>query len=387
MVAAVLLVVAGLAGLFQGGNALVGGSSGIARQLGVSPLVVGLTIVAFATSAPELAVSVTAAMRGSTDIAVGNVLGSNIFNTLVAVGAVAAIRPLRVHPIVFRQEIWICLAATGAVGLAGWTGGVIERWEGGVLLGLLAAYLLRTVLMARSQQHEAEEDNEAVERNLFSAALGVVAALAAYGLHSDFVSAVGGDAESLGLLDRVRECGAVDHLGLPALAVLTLLNALLYARKPSVWVRVVAIVLGLSMLIMGSEALVEGATTLAYAAGISEGTVGLTVVAVGTSAPELATGILAARRGQSDIGVGNALGSNIFNLLAVLGIAALILPLPVADHFLNQDIWVAVAAVLVLLVARLNQGVVGRPLGVLMALSWVAYTAWLVIEETGSAAS
>ena len=132
----------------------------------------------------------------------------------------------------------------------------------------------------------------------------------------------------------------------------------------------------------GSEALVEGATTLAYAAGISEATVGLTVVAIGTSAPELATGILAARKGQSDIGVGNALGSNIFNLLAVLGVAALILPLPVAENFLREDIWVAVAAVLVLLLAKLTGGVLGRGLGAAMTLAWVAYTALLIIEES-----
>ena len=137
MIAAVLLVVAGLAGLYQGGSALVGGASALARRLGVSPLIVGLTIVAFATSAPEMAVSVIAALRDSTDIAIGNVLGSNIFNTLVAVGLVAFFRPLRVNPIIFRQEIWICLAATGVVGLVSWTGGGISRAEGLVLLELL----------------------------------------------------------------------------------------------------------------------------------------------------------------------------------------------------------------------------------------------------------
>lgn len=358
MVAAVFLVVAGLAGLYQGGNALVGGSTGIARQLGVSPLIVGLTIVAFATSAPEMAVSVIASLRGSSDIAVGNVLGSNIFNTLVAVGAVALIRPLRVHPMIFRREIWMCLGATGLVGAFAVTGGTIERWEGVVLLGLLGAYLVRAVLMARKQP-DTDQDEEDVERNLFAAAIGVVTALAAY---------------------LLRDCTG-SALFLPALAVLTLVNALLYQRKPGTLVRVFAILLGLGMLITGSEALVEGATTLAYAAGISEATVGLTVVAIGTSAPELATGILAARKGQSDIGVGNALGSNIFNLLGVLGVAALILPLPVAEHFLREDIWVAVAAILVLLVARATDGVIGRVLGGAMALGWVLYTARLILEE------
>ena len=359
MAAAVFLVVAGLAALYQGGNALVGGATGIAQKLGVSPLVVGLTIVAFATSAPEMAVSVIASLRDSSDIAVGNVLGSNIFNTLIAVGAVAVIRPITVHPVVFRSEIWICLAATGVVGVFAYTGGTIVRWEGGVLLALLGGYLVRAVLLARNVGGVQPEEED-VELNRFAALVTAGAAVAAYFL---------------------REC-TNSALFLPALAVLTLFNALRYRRRPGMAARTAAVVLGLGMLITGSEALVEGATTLAYAAGISEATVGLTVVAIGTSAPELATGILAARKGQSDIGVGNALGSNIFNLLAVLGVAALILPLPVAENFLREDIWVAVAAVLILLVAKLTGGVLGRGLGAAMTLAWVAYTALLIIEES-----
>ncbi len=386
MIAAVLLVVAGLAGLYQGGSALVGGASALARRLGVSPLIVGLTIVAFATSAPEMAVSVIAALRDSTDIAIGNVLGSNIFNTLVAVGLVAFFRPLRVNPIIFRQEIWICLAATGVVGLVSWTGGGISRAEGLVLLGLLGLYLLRAVWMARRTKSEALLDDEEVERNLLAAVVGVLAALTAYVLHSDHlvVGEIVTSRASLGLFARIRDCGAVDHLGLPILAILTLINALTYSRRPGPIVRILAILLGLGMLLTGSEAMVEGATTLAYAMGISEATVGLTVVAIGTSAPELATGLLAARRGQSDIGVGNALGSNIFNLLAVLGLAALITPLPVADHFLRLDIWVAVAAILVLFVAKLSEGRIGRRLGGAMTLGWLLYTTWLIIEEASA---
>jgi len=387
VIAAVLLVVAGLAGLYQGGSALVGGASALAGRLGVSPLVVGLTVVAFATSAPEMAVSVIAALRDSTDIAVGNVLGSNIFNTLVAVGLVAVFRPLRVHPIIFRQEIWICLAATAIVGFVSWTGGGISRGEGMALLGLLGLYLVRAVMMARRHPTEKSSDQaEDVERNLGAAALGVGAALAAYALHSEHlaIEEIVGARTSVGLFTRIRDCGAVDHLGLPILAVLTLINALTYSRRPGPFVRLFAILLGLGMLVTGSEAMVEGATTLAYAMGISEATVGLTVVAIGTSLPELATGLLAARRGESDIGVGNALGSNIFNLFAVLGLAALITPLPVSDHFLRRDIWVAAAAVLVLLLAKPVGGRIGRRLGGTMTLGWVLYTVWLILEEAST---
>ncbi|HJN75821.1 MAG TPA: calcium/sodium antiporter [Myxococcota bacterium] len=358
MLAAALLVIAGFAALYQGGNALLSGASGLARALGISPLVVGLTVVAFATSAPELSVSVMAAVDGSPDIAVGNVLGSNIFNTLVAIGAVAALRPIVIDAPLFRREIPLCIVATLMAGGLAWTGGVLQRAEGGVLVAVLVSYLLFVVVQARSDPapDKAEDGEPEAERDTKAAGIAIVGSLAA-----DFTA-----------------------FGLPIASALTAVNAHFHSRKGTVTVRVLAVVFGLGLLVFGSEALVNGARTLALAAGISEATVGLTVVAIGTSAPELATALAAAKRGQNAIGVGNALGSNLFNVLGVLGIAALIHPVTVAPGFLSVDLWVALAAVAVLLPFALRGGRVGRAAGASMCLAWIVYTTWLIARDAGT---
>ena len=363
MLAAALFVVAGFAALYQGGNALLSGASGLARQLGIPPLLVGLTVVAFATSSPELAVSIMAALEGSPDIAVGNVLGSNIFNTLVAIGAVAAFKPMVIDKPLFRREIPLCIFATLLVGGLAWTGGVVGRLEGGLLVAVLASYLLFVGLKARSDPQSApveqrEDEEPEAELDAPAAGLTIAASLAA-----DFTA-----------------------FGLPAASALTLANARFYTRRASMVARGLAVLFGLGLLVFGSEALVEGARTLALAAGISEKTVGLTVVAIGTSAPELATALVAARRGQDDIGVGNALGSNLFNILGVLGVAALIHPVLIAPGFLSVDLWVALGAVLVLMPLAWTGGRVGRAAGAGMCLAWIAYTAFLVVRDASTAA-
>ena len=361
MLAAALLVVAGFAALYQGGNALLSGASGIARQLGIPPLLVGLTVVAFATSSPELAVSVMAAMEGSPDIAVGNVLGSNIFNTLVAIGAVAAFKPMVIDAPLFRREIPICIGATALAGGLAWTGGEIGRFEGGILLGCLVTYLLYVGLKARSAppvEAEPELDEPEAELDGKAAAVTMASSLAA----------------------------DLSAFALPLSSALTLANARFYTRRATFAVRTLAVVFGLGLLVFGSNALVEGARTLALAAGISEATVGLTVVAIGTSAPELATAIVAARRGQDDIGVGNALGSNLFNILGVLGVAALIHPVLIAPDFLAVDLWVALGAVVLLLPFALRGGRIGRAAGAGLCLAWIAYTTWLVVRDASAVA-
>lgn len=364
MLAAALLVIAGFAALYQGGNALLSGAGGLARQLGVPPLLVGLTVVAFATSSPELAVTVMAAIDGSPDIAVGNVLGSNIFNTLVAIGAVAAFKPLVIDRALFRREIPICIGATLLAGGLAWTDQEITRLEGGVLVAVLLSYLTFVVVKARmdttagssTREEDAPDDEPEAELDGKASSLAIATSLAA-----DYTA-----------------------FGLPIASALTLVNAKVYSEKATMVVRGLAVVFGLGLLVAGSEALVSGARTIALAAGISEATVGLTVVAIGTSAPELATAMVAARRGQDDIGVGNALGSNLFNILGVLGVAALIHPVLIAPAFLSLDLWVALGAVLVLLPFAWTGGRVGRLAGGGMCLSWVAYTAWLVVRDAGT---
>lgn len=375
MFAAVLLVVAGFAALYQGGNALLSGASGLARQLGIPPLVVGLTVVAFATSSPELAVSVLAALDGAPDIAVGNVLGSNIFNSLVAVGAIALVSPLVISSDLFRRELPLGVGATLLAGVFAWTDGGLSRIEGGVLLAVLIAYLALVVRSARRSPVPAPDASPSESADPEAELDAPAAALAVAG--------------SVGAVALLFEPGLLTSdpamLALPAASGLTLANARVYVKAPGGLVRVLAVVFGLGLLVAGSDALVDGARTLALSAGVSEATVGLTVVAIGTSAPELATAIVAARRGDQDIGVGNAVGSNLFNILAVLGIAALIEPVTVAPSFFGLDFWVATGAVTALFALILLGRRIGRVGGGVMVACWLAYTAWLVLADLQSA--
>ena len=364
MLAAVLLVVAGFAALYQGGNALLAGASGLARQLGIPPLVVGLTVVAFATSSPELAVSILAAVDGSPDIAVGNVLGSNIFNSLVAVGAIALVTPLVVPAALFRRELPLGIAITLMAGWFAWSDGGISRVEGGILLASLLAYLGFVVVAARRAPEPGAEDAAAEEAELDAPAAAIAVA---------------------GSLGAAALAFEPTMLALPAAAGLTIANARFYVKKAGMVVRVLAVLFGLGLLVAGSDALVEGARTIALSLGVSEATVGLTVVAIGTSAPELATAIVAARRGQADIGVGNALGSNLFNILGVLGIAALITPVRVAPSFFGLDFWMATGSAITLFAFILLRRRVSRLAGGLLVGSWLIYTAWLVWSDMGAA--
>ncbi|MCP4809852.1 MAG: calcium/sodium antiporter [Proteobacteria bacterium] len=371
MLGAALLVVAGFAALYQGGNALLSGASGLARQLGIPPLVVGLTVVAFATSSPELAVSILAAMDGAPDIAVGNVLGSNIFNSLVAVGAIALISPLLIPSDLFKRELPLGIAVTAVAGILAWTDGGLSRLEGGILLATLIGYLGFVVRGARREapadppeQLPSDPDAEPeAELDMPAAAMAVAGSLGAAALAFEPVL-----------------------LALPAASSLTLANARFYTRQPGFIVRLLAVLFGLGLLVAGSDALVDGARTIALAAGVSEATVGLTVVAIGTSAPELATAVVAARRGDHEIGVGNALGSNLFNILGVLGIAALITPVTVAPSFFGLDFWVATGSVVALFGFILVGRRIGRIAGGVMVGAWLVYTGWLVWADMGIAA-
>ena len=310
------LFILGLCLLFLGGEFLVRGAASLAGSLGISRLVVGLTVVAFSTSAPELAVSLQAAIAGQSDLAVGNVVGSNISNILLILGSSALVAPLIVAKQIVRIEVPMMIATAG-IAYAVSLDGSVSRADGLAMLGLLAAYLLISLRGARQ--------NEPV------AASGT-------------------------------------------------------AKKP---LRDVAlIVAGVAMLVAGAQWLVDGAVTAARLFGISELIIGLTVVAIGTSLPELATSIIAARRGEREIAVGNIVGSNIFNVLAVLGLTAALAPggVPVPSAALAFDFPVMIAASVACLPIFLRGHEIARWEGAIFFGYYVAYTAYLLLNASRHAA-
>jgi len=317
------LFVLGLAALVAGAESLVRGASRLALSFGLSPLVVGLTVVAFGTSAPEMAVSVGSALKGQADIAVGNVVGSNIFNVLFILGVSALIAPLVVNAQVVRQEVPIMIGASVLM-LVFAASGKIGPFEGSVLLALLAAYTVFLVVQARRQSSETAAEYE-----------GELAA-------------------GSGLLDRLA------------------------ARLPG---QVVLIVAGLVLLVLGSQWLVAAAIHFARALGVSELVIGLTIVAAGTSMPEVATSLTAALRGERDIAVGNVVGSNTFNLLGCLGLTALVAPdgLPVAPSIYTFDAWVMLAVAVACLPVFLTGRTIERWEGAVFLGYYVAYAAYLIL--------
>lgn len=311
----------GSAALYYGAEWLVGGGSKTAKKLGISPLVIGLTLVAFGTSAPELVVSVSAALSGNGGISVGNVIGSNISNIALILGLSAIITPLTVHRNILRSDVPIMLLATIAFVL-------IYKWQGGVnrIGGIIffAGFVLYNAKIFIGARKEA------------------AAKLAA-----------GNDAAET--KDEEEEISA----GKPLLLYLLLA------------------VLGLVVLVLGAKAFLIGAVEIAKLTGLSDTVIGLTVVAVGTSLPELATSIVAAIKGERDIAIGNVVGSNIFNILLIMGVAPLIYPLKGAEiQFWDMVTFLGTVVILIPFMItgnRLNR-VEG---GVLLAI-YCAYTAWLI---------
>ena len=298
--------------LFGGGELLLRGAVGLARIFGLSPLLIGLTVVAAATSMPELVVTVTAGLDGLTDVGVGNVVGSNIANILLILGAAAVIQPIQTHPRIVRRDAGAVLIATalfagfGVVGPLGWV-------HGAIMLALLGGYLWfccwNEVAVANREQPAARKTD-------------------------------------------LAELGWA-----PAGTKLAL----------------VTVAAGAGGLVLGSDLLVEGAVTIARAAGISESVIGLTLIALGTSLPELATAVIAARHRHADLALGNALGSNIFNILLVLGVLVLIAPVQLAAEVLRFDLWVMVGVTVLLIPIMLSGWRISRLEGALFLALYAAY--------------
>lgn len=308
-----VLIIGGLGLLFVGGESLIRGAVSLALNLRLSRLVIGLTVVGMGTSAPELMVSVQSALKGSPDLAVGNVVGSNIANILLIMGVGALLSPMAAKGLSLKRDALIMFAVTA--GLL-WLGlqGIITRDHGWMMLALLAAYLMGVYVW---EKIIVGKDTAPAETSTESA-------------------------------------------GSPLVAL--------------IWVA-----LGLLMLVGGADALVRGAENVARGFGISEAVIGLTLVAVGTSLPELTVTIIAAFRRQGEVSLGNLIGSNIFNILGILGVTACIAPLRIAPQMAQIDMPVALGvAALVLLIILLAQKV-GRLSGLVFLGLYAAYMTWLFV--------
>lgn len=303
----VLLLAAGFVMLVRGADWFVDGAAGIAEKFGIPQLVVGLTIVAMGTSAPEAAVSITAALKGSAAITIGNVVGSNILNILVILGITSAIVTVAVAKSTVKFEIPYMIIITVLLLILGITGNQISFMEGILLWAAFLIYLGYLFIMAKNNKEDVEEEKES---------------------------------------------------------------------KP-VWMLVILTLIGLVLIIWGSDVTVDAASRIAGAAGMSERFIGLTIVALGTSLPELFTSVSAAMKGKADIAIGNIVGSNVFNILFVVGTTALITPVLFESKFM-YDVAVAIAAGILLLLFVFKNRKLNRFAGITMLLAYTGYFIYLI---------
>lgn len=309
--------------LSVGAEALVRGAVALARRCGLSSFFIGLAIVGFGTSTPELTASVGAALDGRDGIALGNVVGSNQLNVAVILGLTAMIRPVPMLRSVVRGEIWIAFLASFVPYLALTSDSRLLRWHGVVMLVGLVLFLVRGYRNGRRDGRESPED--------------------AAGMRE--------------LLEDPPVVAPKAHLALP--------------------IAVLLIAVGLGLLVYGGGVLVDSSVALARSLGLSELVIGLTIVAAGTSAPELVTSLVAALRGHSDVAVGNVLGSNIFNLLCILGTTCVVRPQTVTDELVFVDVPVMIAAVLFLM-PMMAAGRVSRGAGAILFFGYCGFIAWRV---------
>lgn len=319
----VLLLIGGLVILTLGAEILVRGASALAVAARISPLVVGLTVVAFGTSAPELVVSLQSSLRGQPDMALGNVVGSNIFNILFILGVSALIIPLQVSQQLVRFDVPLMIGLSLLVAAMGWDG-AIGRWDGLVLTGGLIAYTSWGIVQSRKEQQAIQQE-------------------------------------------YAQEFGDGSAPKTPGKLILNL----------------VFVILGLGLLILGSRWFTDAAITIARQIGISELVIGLTIVSAGTSLPEVATSVLAAYRGERDIAVGNAIGSNLFNMMGVLGVSAVVSGsgVAVSEAALEFDIPVMIAVAIACLPIFFTEHLIARWEGGLFLGYFCAYTIYLILSE------
>ncbi len=328
IIPSIVLLVIGFVLLMKGADWFVEGSSGIAERFGISQLVIGLTFVAMGTSAPEAAVSITSALKGSAGITIGNVVGSNILNVLIILGITAVITQVPVKTLTMKREIPFTIVITLLLAAFGYFAGQINFVMGLVLCAIFIAYLVYLFIMAKSDSYQS----------------GVSAG-------ADNVSESG-------------EAGSEDEEAARPKSTLMLLGGAL---------------LGLVGIVLGSDLTVDSASELARIFGMSERFIGLTIVAFGTSLPELVTSVAAALKHKADIAIGNIIGSNIFNALGIVGITALITPVEFESAFVF-DTLVAAGAVVILLASLLKTKSLRRPWGIFMLVCYAAYFAFITFR-------
>lgn len=316
MLLSVLYILIGVVVVLWGADRLTEGAVGVAERLRIPQLVIGLTIVAIGTSMPEFCVSLVSALKGTADLAVGNVVGSNIFNSLLIVGITAMVAPMTILKSTVRLDIPFALLAS--VMLAAFCyDGELTRLDAGILFGLFLVFMFITLQHAKrgEKKEESEENEDAKERE----------------------------------------------------------------RTKAVWKMVALILVGLACLVLGSNVFVDGATKVAAALGVSDAVIGLTVVAMGTSMPELATSVVAARKGNSGIAIGNVLGSNVFNILLVIGLTGVISPMHI-QGITWIDLSMLILSMVLLLLFSYTKYTIARWEGAVLTTLFVGYITWVVMN-------
>ena len=335
---ALALLLVGFVALIKGADWFVDGASGVAAKLRIPALVIGLTIVAFGTSAPELATSIISASKQSVGIAIGNILGSNICNILLILGLSASIAVLPIQKDSLKIDLPVLLGASVLLIVFGVTGNEINRIEGGIMTAILVVYTTFLIVNALKNRDAAEIE----------------------------------DLENHAVVAETEEKG---------------FNAWYEKMKSRSWFLLVILVLGLGVVVGGAMMAVEGAKSIAGMIGISENIIGLTVVAIGTSLPELITSVVAAKKGETDIAVGNIVGSNLFNILFVGGLSSLVFPLPFApggNSFLPDGIIALGAAVILSVFAYMPGHKLKKWQGFVLVAGAVAFYAYTVLRATGA---
>ena len=301
-----ILLIVGFVLLIKGADFFVDGSAALAGYLKVPSVIIGLTIVAIGTSLPEAAVSISAGLAGSNEIAVSNIVGSNIFNTLVVVGASALIRPFAADSQIVKRDLPVNFLVTVILYIMV-IGGMLSRIEGLILLAGIITYI--TVMVRSALKNRVEEEIEPI--SLTKAALFIA--------------------------------------------------------------------LGLAAVVFGGDVVVDSATAIAKSLGLSETLIGLTIVAIGTSLPELVTSVVASRKGESGLALGNAIGSNIFNILFILGMSSTLMPIPVVSENITDTLVLIGICVLIYAFARFGEKI-GRGKGLTMIAIYIAYTAYIIMR-------
>ena len=302
----ILLLVLGFTMLIKGADWFVDGTSGIANKLGIPQLVIGLTIVAMGTSAPEAAVSINAALKDNADITIGNVVGSNILNILIILGVTGAIVAVAIQKSTLLIEMPYMLAVTVLLIVMGMTGNKISRFEGVIFIAMFVVYLIYLFILAKKgEQEEVKEERSNLKL-------------------------------------------------------------------------IISMIVGGVIVVWGSDVTVDSATAIAKVIGLSERFIGLTIVALGTSLPELVTSVTAAKKGNADIAIGNIVGSNIFNILFVIGISSLIIPINFEPNFIIDSV-IAVLAGVLLWISVCKTKKLTRPWSIAMLISYAGYLVYLLV--------